>query len=93
MHQYALTGKCKTIHSEGQLEWYTLDVNDKSIEVGGLQRIKTFDGYVIPLDFKSGLPYMRIRPYIDHEWENLPHLILTSDEEWKSSILNNDPWQ
>jgi len=80
MHQYALAGKGKTIHSTGQLEWYKHDVNHKSIKVGGLQCSKTFYAYVIPLDFKSGLPYMTIRPYTDDEWENLPHLILTSDE-------------
>ena len=28
MHQYAYTGKGKTIHSCGQLEWYKNDVND-----------------------------------------------------------------
>jgi hypothetical protein len=51
MHQYAyhpLQGK--TIHSSGQMESFKNDVNDKSIRVpGGLQRIKTIDGYVFPL--------------------------------------------
>jgi len=56
MHQYALAGKVKTIHSTGQFQWYKHDVNDKCIKVGGLQCTKKFDGYMIPLDFKSGLP-------------------------------------
>ena len=44
MHQYAYTGKGKTIHSCGQLEWYKNDVNDKSIKVqGGLQCILTLN--------------------------------------------------
>jgi len=80
MHQYVLAGKGKTIHSAGQLEWYKHDFNYKSIMVGGLQSVKSFDGYVIPLDFKSGLCYMPIRPYTDDEWEHLRHLILSSDE-------------
>ena len=53
MHQYALLGEGKTIHSCGQLEWYKNDVNDKSLKVGGLQRITTNDGYVHPLDIKN----------------------------------------
>ena len=55
LHQYAYTGKGKTIHSSGQLEWYKQHVNDKSIKVGGKQHIKTLYAYVIPLDIKSGL--------------------------------------
>jgi hypothetical protein len=58
LHQYAYTGKGKTIHSSGQLEWYKQEVDDKSIKVGGKQHIKTLDGYVIPLDVKSGLYLM-----------------------------------
>jgi hypothetical protein len=69
MHQsYAYTGKGKTIHSCGQLEWYKNDVNDKSIKVpGGLQRIQTNDGYAIPINIKDGLPYVQIRPYTDEK--------------------------
>jgi hypothetical protein len=58
LYQYAYTGNTgngKTIHSSGQLEWYKQEVDDKSIKVGGKQRIKTLDGYVMPLDVKSGL--------------------------------------
>ena len=50
MNQYAYMGTGKTIHSCGQLEHYLNDVNDKSVKVkGGLQRIQTNDGYVIPI--------------------------------------------
>ena len=79
MHQYALLGKNPSIHSPCQLESYKNDVNDKSLLVeGGLQRIKTPDGYLIPLSIKSGLARLSIRPYTDHEWESLPHVILTA---------------
>ena len=70
-----------------QFKWYKHDVNEKSIKVGRLQCIKAFDGYLIPIDFKSGLPYMPISPYTDHEWETLPRLILTSDKELNASFV------
>ena len=71
-HQYAYTGKGKSIHSSLQLESFKQDVNDKSIKVtGGLQRIQTIDGYAIPLNIKNGLPYVIMRPYTDTEWDSL----------------------
>ena len=91
MHQYAYTGQGKTIHSSGQLEWYHNDVNDRSIKVsGGLQRILTNDGYVIPINIRDGLPYVALRPYTDEEWETLPHVILTGDADWDPGVLDHD---
>ena len=90
MHQYALFGKGTTIHSPGQLEWYKNDVNDKSIHVGGLQRITTLDGYMIPLSIKNGLPRMQLRPYTDEEWDELPHIFLTSELDWDPSVLDHE---
>ena len=98
MHQYAYLGEGKTIHSSGQLEWFKNDVNDKSLKVaGGLQRIKTQDGYGHPVDIKNGLPYIPMRPYTDDEWEDLPHVEWTSDVNWDPSVLDqtitdNDTW-
>lgn len=90
MHQYAWHGKGKTIHSSGQLEFFQNDVNDKSVKVsGGLQRIRTLDGYVLPLNIRSGLPYLPMRPYTDDEWDSLPHVILTSDADWDPSVLDH----
>ena len=54
-----------------------------------MQRIQTQDGYVHPLDIKNGLPYVPMRPYTDDEWDTLPHVIWTSDEDWDPSILDN----
>jgi hypothetical protein len=91
MHQYALLNKGSTIHSPCQLEWYKNDVNDKSIHVpGGLQRLQTLDGYIIPLCIKDGLARLQIRPYTNHEWDTLPHVILTSELEWDPSVLDHD---
>ena len=33
---------------------------------------------------------MRLRPYTDHEWDNLPHVIMTSENTWDPSILDHD---
>jgi hypothetical protein len=89
-HQYARLNKGSTIHSPRQFEWYKNDVNDKSIHVpGGLQRIQTLDGYIVPLCIKDGLAHL-IHPYTDHEWDNLPHGILTSELEWDPSVLDCD---
>ena len=89
MHQYAWHGKGRTIHSSGQLEHFQNKVDDRSYKVGGYQRIKTLDGYTIPLDIKSGLPYMKLRPYTDDEWDALPHVLLTSDDEWDPTVLDH----
>src|SRR5688500_1226286 len=53
MHQYAYTGKGKSIHSSAQLEAHKQAVHDKSTKVGGNQRIETLDSYVIPLNIRS----------------------------------------
>jgi hypothetical protein len=74
--------------------WYNctfyMQVDDRSIKVGGKQQIKTLDGYIIPLDIKSGLPYVKMRPYTDQEWELLPHVVLTGDGDWNPSVLDHD---
>ena len=88
IHQYAYHGRGKKIHSSGQIEWYENDVNDKSIKVGSKQRILTNYGYIFPLSIKDGLPYLKLRPYTDDTWEDLPYIILTSDINWDHSILD-----
>jgi hypothetical protein len=91
MHQYAYTGKGKIIHSSGQLEWFKQDVNVRSMKVkGGLQCIQTVDGYCTPINIKSGLPYITMRPYTDTEWDTLPQVILTPPEEWLLSVLDHE---
>ena len=67
-------------------------MNNKSIKVpGGLQRIKTPDGYVHPLKIKDGLVYVSIiRPYTDKEWDKLPHVIWTRDLDWNPNIFDHE---
>ena len=88
-HQYARTGKGHSIHSSAQIEWFKNMVDDKSTKVGGRKCIVTNDGYALPLDIINGLPYLPMRPYTDHEWETLPHVVLTSDVDWDPTVLDN----
>ena len=67
MHQYSYIGKGKYLHSSVQLEAHKQTVHGKSIKVGGKQHIKTLDGYVIPLNIRSGLSCMSIWPFTDKE--------------------------
>ena len=43
------TGKGHTIHSSGQVEWFKNSVDDRSVQLGGKQRICTIDCYAMPL--------------------------------------------
>jgi len=72
----------------GQLEAFGLTVNDKSVKVGGYQRLITPDGYIIPLQVRNGLVYMDMRPYTDKEKEDLPMVFITSDVDWNPSFLD-----
>lgn len=91
MHQYAYHGKGKTIHSSVQIEHHGNEVNDRSSKLrGGKQCITTVDGYVIPLHIRGGLAYMDMHPPDDEEYDNLPHVFLTSDHEWDPSVVDNE---
>lgn len=89
-HNYAYTGRGSSIHSSAQLESYKNHVDDRSRLVGGKQRIITIDGYIIPLRFQRGLARLPIRPYSNSEFDQLPHIILTSELMWDPSDLDHD---
>ena len=55
MNEYACYERGHSIHSSGQIEWYTNTVDDGSVQVGGQQRIVTIDGYSMPLVCKGRL--------------------------------------
>ena len=68
LHQYVYIGHGKAINSSRQLEIFNCDVNEKSIKINGrLQCITTQEGFAIPLDIISGLPYINLRSYTDKE--------------------------
>ena len=61
MNEYACYGKGHTIHSSGQIEWFKNSVDDRSVQVGGKQRICTIDGYAMPLTCRGGLMYLSVK--------------------------------
>jgi hypothetical protein len=76
MHQYALLNKGSSIHSPCQFEWYKNDVKDKSILVpGGLQRIQTLDGYIMPLVSKM---VSHVLIYAHTLTKNMTHYLMLS---------------
>ena len=89
MNEYACYGKRHTIHSSGQIEWFKNSVDDRSVQVGGKQRICTTDDYTMPLTCKVGLMYLSIigKP-TDQDLERYPAVHLTGPHEWDPSVLD-----
>ena len=89
MNVYACYGKGHTIHSSGQIEWFKNSVEDRSVQVGGNQRICTIDGYAMPLTCSGGLMYLSIlgKP-TDKDLERYPAVHLTGPHEWDPSVMD-----
>ena len=89
MNEYACYGKGHTIHSSGQIEQFKNSVDDKSVQVGGKQRIGTIDGYSMPLTCRGGLMYLSIlgNP-TDKDLERYLAVHLTGPREWDPSVLD-----
>ena len=88
MNEYAILQEQCSIHSCVQLEYHKNIIEDRYLKAKGLQRITTHDGYVFPLDIINGLPYLKMRPYTDEEFELYPHVIMTSDHPWRYIALD-----
>jgi hypothetical protein len=90
MYQDALAGMGKTIRPCSQLKWYKKDFHHKSLKVpGDLQHVQTNDGYVIPINIKDGLLYVKIvRSCTDEERDTLLHVTLTCDVNWDPTALD-----
>ena len=72
------------------MEWFNCQVDNRSKLVGGAQRIKTYEGYVIPLSIESRLVYMHsMRIPTDHNLQNYPHVFFTSPDIWDTSVLDH----
>ena len=89
MNEYVCYGKGHTIHSSGQIQWFKNSVDDRSLQVGGQQRISTIDGYAMPLTCTGGLMYLSIlgKP-TDKDLERYPVVHLTGPHEWDPSVLD-----
>ena len=62
---------------------------DRSVQVGGKQRICTTDGYAMPLTCRGGLMYLSLlgKP-TDQDLERYPAVHLTGPHEWDPSVLD-----
>ena len=95
LNHYAILQEHRSIHSCMQLEHYQRTVNDRSVKAKGLQRITTHDGYVFPLDIINGLPYLKMRPYTDKEFQMYPYMIMTSNQGYNAldcTFSNKEEW-
>ena len=89
MNEYAYYGKDHSSHSSGQIEWYTNTLDDKSVQVGGQQRIMKIDGYFMPLVCKGGLMYLELQGIpTDKYLQTYPSVHLTSHHNWDLSVLD-----
>ena len=88
MNEYARYGRGHTIHSSGQIEWFKNSEDDRSVQVGGKQRICTIDDYAMPLTCRGGLMYLSIlgEP-TDKDLERYPAVHLTGPHEWDPSRI------
>ena len=89
-HEYAYLGKGRSIHSPPQMEYFKTLVDDKSVLVGGRQRIETLDGYALPLIFKGGLVYLdSLGIPTDNDLATYPHVVFTSPDEWNPDVMDH----
>ena len=90
MNEYTCYGKHHTIHSSGQIEWFKNSVDDRSVQVGGKQRLCTIDGYAMPFVGSGSLMNLSLlgKPS-DEDLERYPALYLTGPHEWDPSVLDS----
>ena len=75
--------------ASGRIEWFKNSVDDRSVQVGGKQRICTIDGYAMPLTCRGGHMYLSIigKP-TDAELERYPAVHLTGPHVWDPSVFD-----
>ena len=78
MNEYAYYGRGHSIDSSGQIEWCTNTLDNKSIQVGGQQRIVTVDRYTMPLLVcKGGLMYLELQGIpTDKDLQTYPSVLI-----------------
>jgi hypothetical protein len=92
VHQIAdMTSDSHTILSAGQLEAFGCKVFEKSPHITqSTPYLVTPGGYRIPMSIRKGLPYIRMRPFGEKDWNDLPHVAITSPAEWNPAVLDAD---
>ena len=89
MNEYTYYGRGHSIHSSGQIEWHTNSVDEKSVQVGGQQRILTIDSYSMPPVHKGRLMCLEFLGIpTDKDLQTYPSVHLTSPHESDPSVLD-----
>ena len=52
--------------------------------------ITTSQGFCFPLAITNGLAYLEMRPYTQQEYQDCPHVIMTSDQIWNPRKYDDD---
>ena len=50
----------------------------------------TIDGYVIPIKIRDGLARIDMRKPTQDEFDSLPHVLLTSDDKWDPTVIDDE---
>ena len=92
IHQGAYMPDGKSILAPLQLESYGCTVQDKAKQANGGRQpyFQSKDGYRFPLAMRHGLMYVDVRPVREDEWGNLPHVYLTSSNDWDPNIFDHE---
>ena len=92
VYQGAYMPDGKSILAPLQIEANGGAVCDKSKKVnkGTQPYVQAADGHTIPLSMRHGLLYADVRPVRDSEWDTLPHVHLTSDQEWDPRLYDHE---
>ena len=90
MNEYTCYGKGHSIYSSGQIEWSKNSVDDRSVKVGGKQRLCAIDGYPMPLLCRGGLMYISLLGKSSYQdLERYPAVYLPGPHEWDPSVLDS----
>jgi hypothetical protein len=89
-NQCANYGKGHTMHSSTQLHTFGTLLHEAPRSTGGVQRLIAPDGCHIPLSYRAGPPHMDMRPPADVEIDTLPHVLLTGDDAWNPSCMDDE---
>ena len=85
-----MTRDSKTILSVGQLDNIGCFVKDKPLWITKeVPCITMVEGYMILIAIKKGLPFIRMRPFTENDWNTLPHIPVTSPREWNPTTLDS----
>ena len=84
-----MTRDSRTILSAAQLEHFGCMVHEKAPQITKIHPyIDLPGGYKVPIAIRNGLPYIRLRPFGETDWNRLPHVVVTSPEQWNPSCLD-----